>query len=112
MKITEPIAVDGPSLVFGGDIKKLLPAMVDIPEEFKCHNRPTEWNQLFSTLFFCGGSIAHLVAKPGIDKTNAIKHIRACMASWEPKHEHKEAGCAYLFSLWFEPQAKPEPVTQ
>jgi hypothetical protein len=24
------------------------------------------------------------------------------MSSWEPKHEHKEAGCAYLLSEFFD----------
>ena len=28
--------------------------------------------------------------------------IAAILASFEPKHEHKEAGAAYLLSQWFE----------
>jgi hypothetical protein len=45
----------------------------------------------------------------------AMRHVQYCMRSFEPKHEHKEAGCAYLLSLWFDdiewtvktPEAKP-----
>lgn len=33
------------------------------------------------------------------------RHISACLGSYEPKHEHKIAGVAYLLSLWFEPVA-------
>lgn len=27
--------------------------------------------------------------------------IQAIMRSFEPKHEHKIAACAFLFELWF-----------
>jgi hypothetical protein len=29
-------------------------------------------------------------------------HLKAIMGSFQPKHEHKTAGVAYLMSLWFE----------
>ena len=78
-----------------------MPEWESIPIEFK--NGRTPWNDLFNTLFFKGGSLAHLVEKPGINRKEAIQHIRGVMQSFDPKHEHKEAACAYLFSLWFEP---------
>ena len=79
-----------------GRIKGLMPA-IDLNE------RPRGWGaELFSRLFFNGGKF-ELEAKPGIDRSAALKHIRAIMGSFEPKHEHKEAACAYLFELWFEP---------
>jgi len=43
-----------------------------------------------------------LVPKEGVDKDKAMRHIKAIMASWRPKHEDKEAACAFLFSEWFE----------
>lgn len=57
---------------------------------------------LFSALFFNAGRVDHLVPKAGIDPVKAIRHIRAIMGSYEPKHEDKEAAVGYLFELWFE----------
>jgi len=37
----------------------------------------------------------------GIDQNKALRHIKAILGSFEPKHEHKEAAAAYLLSLWF-----------
>lgn len=99
-KFDFPQEVTALDLSFGGDMKKLLPPMSKIPDEFK--NRDTKWNDLVSDWFFRGLESFDCVPKKGIDKKIALNHISAIMRSWDPKHEHKEAGCAYLFSLWFE----------
>ena len=78
----------------------LLPPLDTIPEEFKRHGG-TKWNKLFNDWFFCGLSKLELKAKSGIDKDKALKHIRIAMQGWDSQHEHKEAGVAYLMSLWF-----------
>lgn len=44
----------------------------------------------------------------GVDRYKALRHIHYILGSWEPKHEHKEAGAAFLFNEWFE-DAKWEP---
>jgi hypothetical protein len=81
-------------------MKTLLPTEKDIPDEFwRGHGK---WNTLVSQIFFCGGKIKSMKPKGGIDSKDALNHIKAILASFEPKHEHKEAGCAYLFSLWFD----------
>ena len=36
-----------------------------------------------------------------IDPEAVNRHTRACLRSFEPRHEHKIAGVAYLLSLWF-----------
>lgn len=80
---------------------KYLPPYQDIPEEFNLsHNA---WNEIVSIWFFMGLDPSILTAKPGINKQKALRHLTCCMRSWEPKHEHKIAGVAYLMSLWFEP---------
>lgn len=89
-----------------------LPAMKDIPQEFK--DGRTEWNKLFSRWFYRGlPKETEFVPKDGIDPKEALRHIKYCMGSWEPKHEHKEAGVAYLLSLWFDkvnaPTETPHP---
>jgi len=94
--------VTGLDVAFGPkDIKEYLPEYEKVPEKFKEGQTPQ--NKLFSKWFFAGlpnGDM--LVAKPGISKREALAHIKVGMSSFEPKHEHKEAGCAYLLSEWFE----------
>jgi hypothetical protein len=56
----------------------------------------------FSRWFFSGlpkGTV--FVPHEGIDPAKAMRHLRAILGSFEPKHEHKEAGVAYLMSQWF-----------
>jgi hypothetical protein len=79
---------------------KGLPAYNSIPDEFKSGR--TKWNDLFSAWFFGGLKSLKIAAKQDIDKSAALKHIRALMKSFDPKHEHKEAGVAYLMSQYFD----------
>jgi hypothetical protein len=62
------------------------------------------YNELFSKLIFRGGKVKF---KDGLDedfKTRAWLYCRALMASWTPRHEHKEAVCAMLLSELAEPE--------
>jgi len=80
-----------------------LPAKEAIPEQFWRGN--TKWNNLTSQWFFKGldkPTVDKLIPKPNVDKQKALRAIQAILASWQPKHEHKEAGVAFLFSEWFE----------
>lgn len=95
-----PIDVTDAELAFGGrDMKKLLPDWSEIPEEFRAGH--TKWNRLFGMIFFRGEAPGTFAGFEGIDPRKAGRHLLAVMKSREPKHEHKEAGCAYLMSLWF-----------
>ncbi len=96
------VDLDPISATFGAadvPLSKLLPAYNDIPEEFR--RGRTKWNRLFSDWFFGGLEKLELIPHEGIDKNRALIHIRAVMGSFEPKHEHKEAGVSYLLSQWF-----------
>lgn len=58
----------------------------------------TKYNDLFSKLFFTGGKLNF---KDDIDpdfKKRATNYLRAIMASFEPRHEEKEAISALLLS--------------
>lgn len=79
---------------------ELLPPYENIPQQFK--SGTTKWNRIFSQWFFEGLTNCRFVAKEGIDKIEAVRHISAIMRSFEPSHEHKEAGCAYLMSEFFD----------
>jgi hypothetical protein len=95
MKIPEISDLD---VAFG--TVKGLPAYASIPDEFT-RRGGTKWNDLVSDWFFGGLKSLRLAPNEGVDKDKAMKHIRALLASFEPKHEHKEAGVAYLMSQYF-----------
>ena len=95
-----PTPVTGLDIAFGGDVKKLLPLMEEIPKEFKSFNNP--WNTCFSTWFYTGLKHPKFTTRPGIEQAAAINHIKAVIVSFDCPHEQKEAGIAYLMSLWFE----------
>lgn len=93
--------VTGADIVF--PTYKTIPALLDEAKRLKFYDGNTPYNKLFSTLFFSGGKIKF---KEGIDedfKKRAWGYCRAFMGSWEPKHEEKEAICAYIMSHILEP---------
>jgi hypothetical protein len=94
--------VNDVDMAFGGNIKKLLPAYNDIPDEYKGFHSQNKWVEMVNDWFYCGLKNLQLKPKAGVDPDKALRHIKAVMASFEPKHEHKIAGCAYLLSQWFE----------
>lgn len=101
----KPQNIDLGTMVFPANVcDKLLPPMRDIPEEFKKHTNP--WCELVSKLFFSGGQLP--AVKEGIDAKHAKRHLGAVLGSFEPKHEHKTAGAAYLMSLWYQSPQSPE----
>src|SRR5579871_382448 len=101
-KMLEIKDVDGVTAVFGAQrLGDLIPKWEAIPKEFKDGN--TKWNKLFHVWFFEGlEKGAEFKPKAGVDKTKALRHVRAVMGSFEPRHEHKEAAVAYMMSEWFE----------
>lgn len=95
-----PRPVSDLDVVFG-NCKGLMPEMGSIPNEFR-HGSGGKWNKVFQDFFYLGAKDIKWTPKDGVDARSAARHIRAIMGSFEPKHEHKEAACAYLMSLWFE----------
>ena len=103
LRFAQPHTVTDVEIAFGGRTDQLLPAENEIPREYWM--RSNAWVKTVSRWFFKGATVAEvdaLTPKAGVDKTAALRHLRAVLGSWEPKHEHKESGCAYLASLWFE----------
>ncbi len=94
-----------------GEVKHM-PKMADIPEDFHRHHG-TPYNDAVSHWFFAGARSdgqdlivdgERFSPRPGVDGTKALAAIRAVLGSFAPKHEHKEAACAYMLSEWFEHQ--------
>jgi hypothetical protein len=93
--------VSGLDVAFGpSDITDMMPPYADIPNEFTRFTNP--WHGLVADWFFQGLDKLELTPREGVDRTLAMKHIRSVMGSFAPKHEHKEAGVAFLLSEWFE----------
>lgn len=102
----KPHDVDDVTLAFPANVMgTLLPDWDIIPDEFRknWHGNSNKWCRLFTDWFYSGLKSADgLKFKDGIDRTKAFRHLRACMGSFQPKHEHKTAGVAWLFSLWLD----------
>lgn len=94
--------VDTLSIVMGGgrEVMKYLSPYKDIPKDFR--RQRTKWNKVASHWFFHGIQGAQWTPKPGVDTKKALRALAAILRSFEPSHEHKEAGVAYLMSLWFD----------
>lgn len=84
-----------------------LPPLSKIPKEFQ--DGKTEWNKIFSKWFYTGlPGNTEFYTKEGVEARAALRAIKAIMKSYEPTHEHKEVGVAYLMSEWFERVVIPE----
>ena len=88
-------------VAFGVGIEKIMPKMTAIPADFK--SAGNKWTTIGIRWFFQGlpkGTTFH--EKSGVDKAKALRHIKAVLGSFEPKHEHKQAAVGFLLSEWFE----------
>lgn len=100
----EPKEVSDPMLAFPANVcKEHLPAMSQIPEPFKENfGHPTVI--LVESLAYGKFRGAQVSFKPreGLEGEPVWRHILACLRSFEPKHEHKIAGVAYLIDEWID----------
>lgn len=108
--MNKPVKMSPLNSAFGLNVVDSMPKYQDIPEQFKHGYTPQ--NKLVNKLFFNGGKIDWLVTKPEIDRTDAIRQIKATLGSWEPKHEHKEAAVAMMLAEWFEPFTEQDVETK
>lgn len=99
-KWAQPQEVSNALSVFPGDVRHLMPAMEEIPSEFKGSSNP--WVKFQSKWFFFGlGDMEGVILADGVDGDLAFRHLGCIQGSYQPKHEHKEAAVAYLASRWF-----------
>jgi hypothetical protein len=101
----KPTKVSGLDLAFGGKVNELMPPYSEIPDEFK--RSSGVWPNWQSDWFYSGLK-RYPEPKEGINVHEAMRHLGAIQGSFAPKHEHKQAGVAYLASLWFKsPNGEP-----
>jgi hypothetical protein len=93
-----PIEVTAADRAFGGKVNEILPPWAEIPEEFK--RQGGQWVAWQQDWFFRGLK-RYPVPREGIDLRQAMANLACVQGSFAPKHEHKQAGVAYLASLWF-----------
>lgn len=98
-KWAQPQDVTDTQLVFPAQIAALMPTQQEIPDEFK--RGRTVWNKMFQQWFYGGLGEATIKMQAGVDQKKALRHLMTIMGSFEPKHEHKESACGWLYSLWF-----------
>jgi hypothetical protein len=105
-KWSKPVVMSDLDVGFGPrDMATILPAWEEIPEDFRTYEGRGEakkWVKIVDDLFFSGAELKVVVMKPEVDRKTAMRHIQCVLHSFEPSHEHKTAGVAYLMSLWFE----------
>ena len=103
-KWSRPQQVSDVDMAFPANVSQLMPTMAEIPEDFRRERgEAAPWVEFQQRWFFKGIRGVTIVAKPGVDKAAALRHLATIQGSFEPQHEHKMAAVAYLASLWFEP---------
>ena len=97
----KPQAVSDITIAFPAHVVgKLLPFWNEIPEEFR--EEQDQYSRHVYRWFYHGIDKRQWKPRDGIDPEIAWRHLQACMGSFEPKHEHKIAGVAWLMSQWFD----------
>ncbi len=79
---------------------RFLPPMESIPKEFVSLNSKSPYVRVANALFAGVGlpEDMEIEIMDGISPQDLNRFIRAHLCSFEPKHEHKIAGVAYLMS--------------
>lgn len=77
---------------------KLLPELDQVPVEFK-QNQRIECKVVSSMFYGTEMPEASVVFKDGFEPKSVMKCFMAHLKSFEPKHERKMAGVAYMMSL-------------
>jgi len=85
-------------LAFPANVRHLMPDY----ETAEARKVDPRWNRLAQDWFFSGLTKLDLKPRNGVDADRALRHIRAVLGSFQPKHEHKMASIAFLLEEWFE----------
>ena len=96
----QPQTVNNIELVFPANVRHLMPPEEEIPEDYWRFSGPKQ--TIAARWFYQGLDTSILIAKKGIDKQAAIRHLSAVLGSWEHKHEYKMAAASYLIDQWFD----------
>jgi len=99
MKWQQPQPVDDVTMAFPANVVgKYLPLREEIPERFENERK---WEDLAATWFYSGLENSP-TAREGVDLNQALRHLKTCLGSFQPEHNHKLRGVAWLMSLWLD----------
>lgn len=86
-----------------GIVGTYLPLMKELPEAFRDYHGHNPWLAAAGQIFSVGiPTTTRIHLKEGVDGELALRHLRVCLGSYEPRHEHKIAGVGWLMSRWFD----------
>lgn len=98
---SKPMEVTDAQIAFPASLGELLPDYDTYVKDWEATPEAEPFLAFANTWFskgLAGNSEIHL--KEGIDGTLMFRHLRVLMGSFEPKHEHKIGGVAWLLSQW------------
>jgi len=98
-----PESMSDLDIAFGARAKDI-PSEAEIPSEFFKHSNP--FSELARALFFKGSKeVPSWQTREGIDRTQALGHVKAVLGSFEPSHERKMAAVGWMLYSWFIPES-------
>jgi hypothetical protein len=102
-KWAQPTEVSDAQMAFPAQVMDLMPSREECKMALKAlPDQGKRWVDLQQRWFYSGlPKMTEFHVAEGVDSELAIRHLQVIQASYEPKHEHKEAAVAYLASLWF-----------
>lgn len=102
-----PQPIDDVTLAFPATVRELLPPADQIPDDYPGRDF---WLR-FAERWWAGTlpEGIEMRAHDGVDAQTAGRHLTAILRSFEPRHEHKISGAAWLACRWFAPPADPAP---
>lgn len=99
----QPQEVTDLQIAFPADVMHLMPDEEFCEEALKAlPDGGKQWLALQRRWFHKGlpPTVTFYMAE-GVDGNAAFRHLKVIQGSFQPNHEHKEAGVAYLASRWF-----------
>ncbi len=107
----EPSEVTDLDMAFGGKAMDLMPPYNQELRDWSRTQEAAPYLDFQSTWFALGlEPDTELYFNEGIDGNKALRHLKAIQGSFEPKHEHKMAGVAWLLHRWSSAPPKAVPL--
>ncbi len=97
----EPHIFSDIDMAFPAHVVEHMPKMDEMPEAFRKGEHPA--CSVANGIFFgrWAGKKPGMVARDGVNPSDAWRHLHCIMSSFEPAHEHKEAAWGFLLNEWF-----------
>lgn len=93
--ITFPVVKDIDVTLGSGNV---LPSMLKEAKEKGFDKSSNPYNKLFNNLFFKGGQLSWKKDVSMERREQGGRYLKSIMRSFTPRHEEKEAVCAYILS--------------